>query len=121
MNNININSATVGLPVTNLNQAIDWYRQLLGSRDEISPTEGIWEISITSSFWLQLFESTATESSAKSVNFETDNIESIHQLASSLGVDVGPIETVPEAVHYFEFSDPFGNLLSFYQPLTDNA
>jgi hypothetical protein len=37
--------------------------------------------------------------------------------ALSLGTDVGEIETVPKAVRYFEFRDPFGNRLSFYELL----
>lgn len=116
-----INSVTVSLPVTDLNKAINWYRLLLGDLEEVNPTEGIWETRITSSFWLQLFELEVEDSSSKSVNFETDNIERSHELALSLGVHAGQIETVPGAVQYFEFSDPFGNLLSFYKPLSDNT
>ena len=116
-----IASVIVSIPVTNLNQAIDWYRQLLGEREEITPTEGIWEIVVTPSFTLQLFELDAEESSSKSLGFETTDIKFSHKLAVDLGANVGDIETVPDAVHYFEFSDPFGNLLSFYQPLDTNA
>ena len=116
-----INSVTVGLPVTDLKRATDWYRQLLGEREEVIPMDGVWEIQVASSFWLQLFELDAEESSSKSVNFETENIEQSHELVLSLGVEAGQIETVPEAVQYFEFSDPFGNLLSFYKPLSGNA
>jgi hypothetical protein len=39
------------------------------------------------------------------------------ELALALGTDVGEIETVPEAIRYFEFRDPFGNQLSFYEIL----
>ena len=116
-----ISSVTVGLPVTDLNRATDWYRQLLGELEEVSPMDGIWEVRVTSSFWLQLFELNAEESSLKSVNFETDNIEQSHKLVLSLGIEAGQIETVPEAVQYFEFKDPFGNLLSFYKSLSENA
>lgn len=116
-----INSVTVGLPVTDLNRAIEWYRKLLGELEEVSPMEGIIEIRVLSSFWLQLFEVEADESSLKSVNLETENIELSHELVLSLGADTGKIETVPETIHYFEFSDPFGNLLSFYQLLSSNA
>jgi len=117
----NINSVTVGIPVTDLERAIEWYRQLLGEREEMVPMEGIWEIQLTSSFWLQLFQADAEESSLKSINIETDSIEQAHALVSSLGVEAGAIETVPDAVQYFEFSDPFGNLLSFCKTLFDNA
>lgn len=116
-----IKSATVGLPVTDLNRAIDWYRQLLGELEEISPVEGVWEVRVTPSFWLQLFELETDESSSKVVRFETSDIELSHKLVLSLDIDSGQIETVPEAVRYFEFRDPFGNLLSFYELLDENA
>ena len=96
-----IGSVTVGLPVTDISQATDWYRRLLGGRDEMSPMDSIWEIGITPSFWLQLFESDSKESSLKSVNFETDNIEHAHKLVLSLRVDAGQVETVPETIQYF--------------------
>lgn len=115
-----INSVTVGLPVTDVNRAMDWYRRLLGELEEINPAEGVWEICITPTFTLQLFEMENKESSSINIGFETDDIELSHQLTLSLGVDVGEIETVPEAIRYFQFSDPFGNLLSFYQ-LIDKA
>lgn len=114
-------SATVGLPVSDLNKAIEWYRQLLGEREEINPIEGVWEARVTPSFWLQLFELEPDVSSSKVVRFETEDVERSRKLALSLGVEVGEIETVPEAVRFFEFSDPFGNMLSFYQLLSEDA
>ncbi len=116
-----INSITIGLPVTDLNRAVEWYRKLLGELEEVSPMEGIIEMKVMPSFWLQLFEVETKESSSKSLNLETENIELSHELVLSLGRDAGQIETVPETIHYFEFSDPFGNLLSFYQLLGSNA
>lgn len=116
-----ISSVTVGLPVTNLAQAIDWYRQLLGELEELNPAEGVWEVCVTPSFTLQLFELESEEISSKNVGFETSDIEVSHKLVLGLGVMAGEIETVPNAVRYFEFSDPFGNLLSFYQLLVNNA
>lgn len=112
-----INSFTVGLPVTDLNKAVKWYRQLLGEIDEINPAPGVWEFQIISSGWLQLFKSEPNGSNPAVVRFESDNIEASWMLALSLGTDVGEIQTVPGAVRYFEFRDPFGNQLSFYELL----
>ena len=49
--------------------------------------------------------------------FESHDIEASRMLASNLSNNVDQIETVPEAVRYFEFRDPFGNRLSFYELL----
>lgn len=112
-----INSFTIGLPVADLNKAVEWYRQLLGEIDEINPAPGVWEFQIISSGWLQLFKSEPTGSNPAVVRFESNDIEASRMLVLSLGTDVGEIQTVPEAVRYFEFRDPFGNLLSFYELL----
>ena len=51
------------------------------------------------------------------MRFESHDIEASRMLASSLSTNVDQIETVPEAVRYFEFEDTFGNRLSFYELL----
>ena len=38
-----IKSFTVGLPVTELKRAVEWYRQLLGEVEEVNPAPGVWE------------------------------------------------------------------------------
>lgn len=116
-----INSVTVGMPVPDLEKSIEWYRKLLGDIESFSPVEGIWEICVTPSFTLQLFELECEESSMKNIGFESTDIEESYRFVSTLGVTVAEIETVPDTVSYFEFSDPFGNLLSFYQVLAVNA
>jgi hypothetical protein len=67
--------------------------------------------------WLQLFESEISEANQSVVRFESHDIEASRVLASSLNINVDQIETVPGAVRYFEFRDPFGNRLSFYELL----
>lgn len=113
-----IKSFTVGLPVTELKRAVEWYRQLLGEVEEVNPAPAVWEFQIVPSGWLQLFESEINEPNQSVVRFESHDIEASRMLASSLSINVDQIETVPEAVRYFEFRDPFGNRLSFYELLT---
>jgi len=112
-----IKSFTFGLPVTELKRAVGWYRQLLGEVEEINPAPGVWEFQIVASGWLQLFESEINEPNQSVVRFESHDIEASRMLASSLSTNVGRIETVPETIKYFEFRDPFGNRLSFYELL----
>jgi lactoylglutathione lyase len=112
-----VKTFTVGLPVTDLNSAVEWYRQLLGEVEEVNPAPGVWEFQIVPSGWLQLFESEINEPNQTVVRFESHDIEASRMLASSLSINVDQIETVPDAVRYFEFRDPFGNRLSFYELL----
>ena len=110
-----VKSFTVGLPVNDLHTAVEWYRRQLGEVEEANPAPGVWEFQIISSGWLQLFKSEINNPNLAVVRFESDDIEASRRQALSLGTDVGEIETVPEAVKYFEFRDPFGNQLSFYK------
>ena len=112
-----VKTFTVGLPVTDMNSAVEWYRRLLGEVEEINPAPGVWEFQIVPSGWLQLFESEINEPNQSVVRFESHDIEASRMLASTLSTNVDQIETVPEAVRYFEFRDPFGNRLSFYELL----
>lgn len=110
-------SFTVGLPVADLNSAVEWYRRLPGEVEEVNPAAGVWEFQIISSVWLLLFETEPQDSNPAVVRLETENIAASRMIAVSLGTDVGEIETVPEAVRYFEFQDPFDNKLTFYELL----
>jgi lactoylglutathione lyase len=112
-----IKSFTVGLPVKELKRAVEWYRQMLGEVEAVNPAPGVWEFQIVPSGWLQLFESEINEPNQSVVRFESPDIEASRMLASSLSINVDQIETVPETVRYFEFRDPFGNRLSFYELL----
>lgn len=120
MENYEIKSVTIGIPVKNLAEATEWYRKLFSNKEEMTPMEGIWEVLIAPSVWIQLFESEAEESSAKSINLETNDITLSRELVASLSVRAGEIETVPGTLQYFEFSDPFGNNFSFVQLLHKN-
>ena len=112
-----VKTFTVGLPVTDLNSAVEWYRQLLGEVEELNPAPGVWEFQIIPSGWLQLFESEINEPNKSVLRFESHDIKASRMLASRLSINVDQIETVPGAVRYFDFRDPFGNRLSFYELL----
>ena len=112
-----VKTFTVGLPVTDLNSAVEWYRRLLGEVEELNPARGVWEFQIVPSGGLQLFESEINEPNQSVVRFESHDIETSRMIASSLSINVDQIETVSGAVRYFEFRDPFGNRLSFYELL----
>jgi hypothetical protein len=38
-----VKTFTVGLPVTDLASAVEWYRRLLGEVEEVNPAPGVWE------------------------------------------------------------------------------
>lgn len=112
-----IKSVTIGLPVPELEKATEWYREILGNPEIISPAPGVSELSLTSTSWLQLFQVEANQSNPTILRFESNDIKASHELALKYGNQVGNIETVPSVISYFEFRDPYGNMLSFYELL----
>lgn len=114
-----IKSVTIGIPVSDLKKATDWYREILGNPEVIHPAPDVSELSLTSTSWLQLFQVETSDSNPTILRFESNDIVASHELALKYGVQVGAIETVPGFVKYFEFYDPFGNSLSFYELLSE--
>lgn len=113
--NTTISSLTVGIPVPDLPLAVAWYRRLLGPAEEIEPVPGV--CLVLPGVWLQLFEHGKSPPNPSIVRFETEDLQARREQALGLGVTVGEIESVPGAVRYFDFGDPFGNPLSFYELL----
>jgi len=114
-----IMSVTIGLPVSDLKKATDWYRKVLENPEIINPAPDVSELMLTSTSWLQLFQVKTVESNPTVLRFETNNIVASHELAIKYGNQVGEIEIVPNIIKYFEFRDPFGNTLSFYELLAE--
>ena len=74
---------------------------------------------LANSLWLQLGEEPTVRSGAQVVvRFGVDDAGRERQRLEQLGVAVGPLEHVPEAVNYFDFRDLDGNVLSFYSEIT---
>lgn len=106
-------SSTMCLPVSNLEESIQWYKQLLGEVENFSPAEGVMEFKLNDQTWLQLFE--GTQSTGSILRLEVEDIRRQHKRLEKLGVKSTPIELVPDVVSYFDFEDPDGNQLSFYK------
>ncbi|MGX7201339.1 glyoxalase [Enterococcus plantarum] len=110
---LNVKSVTVGLPVSNLEEAASWYEKLLMSDEKISPVEGIIEYQI-GSVWLQLYEEKINVSE-NGLRFEVEDLDTEFERLKTLGVITDEvIEDVPGVLRYVDFSDPDGNKLSFY-------
>jgi lactoylglutathione lyase len=112
---MDIVSVTVGLPVADLSDAARWYGRVFDlAQPDLEPTEGVIEFHL-GPIWLQLgVEPTERTGAQVVVRFGVPDAGAAHARLVALGVDVGPIEHVPDAVNYFDFRDPFGNVLSCY-------
>jgi len=112
-----INSITIGIGVNDLKQATDWYKALFGDVETLEPAPGMFELKISDNAWLQLDETGYLGAGGGSsiLRLETTDIDASFKMVQKLTADVDNIETLEGVVRYFDFKDPAGNLLSFYQ------
>lgn len=115
---MDIESVTIGLPVGDLHEAVEWYGRVFGlDEPDLEPTEGVVEFRL-GPIWLQLGAEPVDRSGAEVVvRFGVADATVEHERLERLGVDVGPVEHVPGAVSYFDLRDPYGNVLSCYSSL----
>lgn len=112
-----IEGVTIGIAVKDVKTATDWYKTLLGDVEVIEPAPGTVELQLTKDTWIQLDDTGYLEISGKSsiIRLGTDNIDTAHETVKGLVADVGDIEVVEGVIKYFDFKDPAGNRLSYYQ------
>jgi predicted enzyme related to lactoylglutathione lyase len=106
---------TVGLPVSDLGHAVRWYQEVFGlGEPDLAPADGVLEFQI-GPLWLQLSAApTAPSVTGTVTRFGVADAGAERTRLAQLGVAVGPLEQVPGAVDYFDFTDPDGNRLSLY-------
>ena len=112
-----IKGITIGIGVRNAQEALGWYKSLLGDIEVIEPVQGLFELKLTDTTWLQLDDTGYLEVGGGSaiIRFETESIENAHDLTKKLTSHVEEITVVEGVVKYFDFKDPSGNRLSFVQ------
>jgi predicted enzyme related to lactoylglutathione lyase len=110
-----VETLTVGIPVSNLESATEWYRRLLPEKPESDPGPGVHEFELRPGLWLQLLETETQPRSESIVRIGVADVEHEHARAEGLGVDTSGILTVPGVVRHFEFRDPWGNRMGFYE------
>lgn len=113
-----IDSITIGIPVSHVTAAKAWYNDLLGDIEVMEPVPGTVEMKLADNVWLQLDDTGYLEQGSGSIiRFETKDIQAAYERAKALSPDVTPIETVEGVIRYFDFKDPSGNKLSYVQLL----
>ena len=117
---VDVETLTVGIPVDDLAQGVEWYRRLLPEKPESDPGPGVHEFELRPGLWLQLLDTETQPRSESIVRIGVADVEHEHARAVGLGVDVSRILTVPGVVRHFEFRDPRGNRMGFYEIIALN-
>lgn len=111
-------STTLALPVKNLAKAKEWYRQLFEYPPTAAPAPGVVELEL-GPVLLQLHEKGVSSGDA-ALRLGIKELDKLHKRLRDEGLDVEDITLVPGLIRYFDFKDPDGNGLSFYQRLEEN-
>ncbi|MBK1783454.1 VOC family protein [Prauserella cavernicola] len=98
---MDVQSVTVGLPVSDLDRAVTSYRQVFElSSPDLAPADGVVEFQLGTAEVV--------------TRFGVGDAAAERERLVGAGIEVGHLEHVPGAVDYFDFLDPDGNKLSFY-------
>ncbi len=110
-------SITFGLPVSDVEGAVRWYRALLGDVPQITPAAGVTEFEVLPNCWLQLIRADAPLEPGGIVRIGARDVRAAHERVRRLGCEPTAIQTVPGVISFFDFRDPYGNRLGYYQVL----
>lgn len=94
-----------------------WSQSLLGDLETTEVAPGAAELKLCDNIWIQLDDTGYLEVGGGSaiLRFETDDIEADNLTVKALSDEVEEIEEAGGVVRYFDFKDPYGNRLSYYQ------
>lgn len=110
-----IENITIGIAVKDVKEAARWYKVLLGDVETMEPASGTIELQLTGNTWLQLDDTGYLEVGGSIIRLETKDMDAMHKIVKKLMPDTGDIELVEGVIRYFDFKDPAGNRLSYYQ------
>jgi predicted enzyme related to lactoylglutathione lyase len=101
-----------GIPVADLDSAIEWYERLLGAPPDMTPneTERTWKL--TGEAWIYVVAD--PERAGKGlVTVMVDDLDDRLEGMRGRGIDVGRVETIGPGVRKAVISDPEGNQIGF--------
>jgi len=111
------------IPVSNLEQAIDWYCNKLGAKLGFRNEERAYvDFAMGPSLFLVMTNDNTTSTfivngeDHYTIGFRVKNIEGFHNYLIELGAEVGKIIDEGSIGKFFTFYDPFRNMFDVHQP-----
>jgi len=109
-----INVLFAGIPVADLEAAIEWYERLFGCPPDMKPNviERTWKL--TDESWIYVVAD--PERAGKGlVTVMVDDLDERLAAIEERGIEVGEVEEITEGVRKVEIADPEGNRIGFGQ------
>ena len=114
---LTVTGVTIGIPVSDVEAAKDWYRAVFGGRQEFEPTPDVLELELFPDVWVQLLPRESATTGSCVLRIGVSDIAEQRSLLEGAGVAVTPIERVEGVVEFCDFTDPDGNRFSLVEVL----
>jgi catechol 2,3-dioxygenase-like lactoylglutathione lyase family enzyme len=100
-----------GVPVSQLDAAIDWYTRFFGRPpDMLAGEEVLWDIDEHATLFI---EPDAARAGAGRVTFAVAGLDALLERLAAGGIEHEPIETYQNGVRHVKIPDPDGNAIAF--------
>lgn len=113
-----LTGVTLQLDVSDIARSRAFYDALFDKQPEIVVDEDTQEYEVQPGFWVQLARND-NPTTIPRLRLGTDDIDAAHAEIAGRGVEITPVDTVPEVVKWCDFADPDGHPLGLYQDLTN--
>jgi catechol 2,3-dioxygenase-like lactoylglutathione lyase family enzyme len=112
-----LNDPFAGVPVSDLDAAIDWYTRFFGRppTDRVGD-EVLWEIDQHA--WL-FIEPNPEHAGTGRITFAVTGLDAFLERLTAGGIDHEPIETYSNCVRHVDIPDPDGNAIAVAEPPSD--
>jgi catechol 2,3-dioxygenase-like lactoylglutathione lyase family enzyme len=106
-----ITALIAGVPVSDLDSAIDWYTRFFGQ----SPTlrvgdEVLWDVDEHATLFI---EPNAAQAGAGRITFAVTGLDALLERLAAAGIEHESIETYSNGVRHVKIPDPDGNAIAF--------
>jgi catechol 2,3-dioxygenase-like lactoylglutathione lyase family enzyme len=108
-----------GVPVSDLDTSIDWYRRFFGRPpDSRVGDEVLWEIDEQA--WLFIAPN-PSRAGAGRITLAVAGLDALLERLAAHGIEHEPIETYSNGVRHVNVPDPNGNAIAFAEPPDESA
>ena len=120
MSSSNINSVIAVVPVKNQDEAVGWYKKLLGRDADVVPVEGVAEWQLAENAWLQV-TADPERAGSTTVIIGVDDIDAQCNACAVANASHGEVVEYPDIIKMIEVIDLDGNKIAFVQDISNAA
>ena len=108
------------MQVGDVQRARSFYVSLFGGPPQFEPHEDFleWRVGLQGETWFQVVAVTgAVRPLLNRLRFRVEHLAAVRGAVLASGTDASPITTLPGVVRWFDFADPWGNQLGYFEDL----